>query len=170
MIRRPPRPTRTDTRFPYTTLFRSHIHLHQPLPAHTGKALIRQHAQNLALRCKRHVCDFVEIKRAAMPLLQQSGPHQSIAVLNTEQFFFDSLRRHPGGRYDYEGCIMPSAPAMKHARSHFLSAAGGAGNQNTTPCSGHSLQRRATSEEHTSELQSLMRISYAVLCLNIKTQ
>src|SRR3546814_15798059 len=78
-----------------------------------------------------------------MPLLQQSGPHQSIAVLNTEQFFFDSLRRHPGGRYDYEGCIMPSAPAMKHARSHFLSAARGAGNQNTTPCSGHSLQRRA---------------------------
>src|SRR3546814_5088103 len=86
MIRRPPRATRTDTLFPYTTLFRS---------AHTGKALIRQHAQNLALRCKRHVCDFVEIKRAAMPLLQQSGPHQSIAVLNTEQFFFDSLRRHP---------------------------------------------------------------------------
>src|SRR3546814_3859081 len=38
---------------------------------------------------------------------------------------------------------MPSAPAMKHARRHFLSAAGGAGNQNTTPCSGHSLQRRA---------------------------
>src|SRR3546814_3171561 len=104
----------------------SDLHLHQPLPAHTGKALIRQHAQNLALRCKRHVCDFVEIKRAAMPLLQQSGPHQSIAVLNTEQFFFDSLRRHPGGRYDSEGCIMPSAPAR--------------------------------SEEHTSELQSLMRI------------
>src|SRR3546814_20199597 len=86
--------------------------------------------------CSSDLCDFVEIKRAAMPLLQQSGPHQSIAVLNTEQFFFDSLRRHPGGRYDYEGCIMPSAPAMKHARSHFLSAAGGAGNQNTTPCSG----------------------------------
>src|SRR3546814_8253567 len=86
-----------------------------------------------------------------MPLLQQSGPHQSIAVLNTEQFFFDSLRRHPGGRYDYEGCIMPSVPAMKHARSHFLSAAGG-----------------ARSEEHTSELQSLMRISYAVFCLKKK--
>src|SRR3546814_6747849 len=161
-----------------------------------------------------------------MPLLQQSGPHQSIAVLNTEQFFFDSLRRHPGGRYDYEGCIMPSAPAMKHARSHFLSAAGGAGNQNTTPCSGHSLQRRADrincaaiagefvilphastqrlifapqavsfrgaghqveqliglkrlfnkihgafadrSEEHTSELQSLMRSSYAGICLKKK--
>src|SRR3546814_9529964 len=30
--------------------------------------------------------------------------------------------------------------------------------------------RSARSEEHTSELQSLMRISYAVFCLNNKTQ
>src|SRR3546814_8331282 len=30
-------------------------------------------------------------------------------------------------------------------------------------------QREARSEEHTSELQSLMRISYAVFCLNKKT-
>src|SRR3546814_12669691 len=28
MIRRPPRSTRTDTLFPYTTLFRSHSHTH----------------------------------------------------------------------------------------------------------------------------------------------
>src|SRR3546814_17472653 len=32
MIRRPPRSTRTDTLFPYTTLFRSHL-LAQPAPA-----------------------------------------------------------------------------------------------------------------------------------------
>src|SRR3546814_2049144 len=31
-------------------------------------------------------------------------------------------------------------------------------------------QRRVRSEEHTSELQSLMRISYAVFCLNNKTK
>src|SRR3546814_5923813 len=31
------------------------------------------------------------------------------------------------------------------------------------------LTRRSRSEEHTSELQSLMRISYAVFCLNTKT-
>src|SRR3546814_15539749 len=30
MIRRPPRSTRTDTLFPYTTLFRSHAHRFQP--------------------------------------------------------------------------------------------------------------------------------------------
>src|SRR3546814_20202820 len=33
MIRRPPRSTRTDTPFPYTTLFRSH-HLRQVAAAH----------------------------------------------------------------------------------------------------------------------------------------
>src|SRR3546814_9180962 len=32
------------------------------------------------------------------------------------------------------------------------------------------LQRRLRSEEHTSELQSLMRISYAVFCLKKKTK
>src|SRR3546814_2328171 len=35
--------------------------------------------------------------------------------------------------------------------------------------SGHSLRRGFRSEEHTSELQSLMRISYAVFCLKKKT-
>src|SRR3546814_7145620 len=42
------------------------------------------------------------------------------------------------------------------------------------PCRRHAdaerLARADRSEEHTSELQSLMRISYAVFCLNKKTQ
>src|SRR3546814_13721475 len=81
MIRRPPRSTRTDTLFPYTTLFRS------PSISQRRKAVLRQ-AQD---------------------------------------------RRWPRGRPD---------------------AACGA--------------RRPRSEEHTSELQSLMRISYAVFCLKKK--
>src|SRR3546814_8745149 len=36
--------------------------------------------------------------------------------------------------------------------------------------SGGDSERLARSEEHTSELQSLMRISYAVFCLKKKTQ
>src|SRR3546814_9885786 len=36
-------------------------------------------------------------------------------------------------------------------------------------CTGHSANRMERSEEHPSELQSLMRISYAVFCLNKKT-
>src|SRR3546814_13283293 len=37
MIRRPPRSTRTDTLFPYTTLFRSRQHRHQPNCNHCPK-------------------------------------------------------------------------------------------------------------------------------------
>src|SRR3546814_13440856 len=42
MIRRPPRATRTDTLFPYTTLFRSHIH-------HRARDLRRQAEQEIAI-------------------------------------------------------------------------------------------------------------------------
>src|SRR3546814_2895650 len=77
MIRRPPRSTRTDTLFPYTTLFRS------PGPPHVR-------------------------------------------------------------------AVAPAGPGRDHL--------------------GVQLPGRGRSEEHTSELQSLMRISYAVFCLKQKTQ
>src|SRR3546814_2795822 len=97
MLRRPPRSTRTDTRFPYTTLFRS---------------VRRSWKGPLILK---GVLD-VEDARAAV-----SCDADGIVVSN-----------HGGRQLD-------SAPA--------------------------SLR----SEEHTSELQSLMRISYAVFCLKKKT-
>src|SRR3546814_6186422 len=93
MIRRPPRSTRTDTLFPYTTLFRS-------LQARNRFGIIAPH------------------------------PHAG----------GDSARK-------------ADEPAV-------LVGTGGAG-----------LARHRTSdrsEEHTSELQSLMRISYAVFCLKKK--
>src|SRR3546814_3357456 len=86
MIRRPPRSTRTDTLFPYTTRFRS-APVQGPEARHRGSA---------------------------------AGPGRR------------RPRRRPPER------------------------------------SGASPARR--SEEHTSELQSLMRISYAVFCLKKKTQ
>src|SRR3546814_7602548 len=89
MIRRPPRSTRTDTLFPYTTLFRS-ARWQDPRDAAT------------ALR-----------------------PH----------ILFAPQRR--------------ACPARQPARRRYEGV------------------RR--SEEHTSELQSLMRISYAVFCLKKKT-
>src|SRR3546814_20447750 len=42
MIRRPPRSTRTDTLFPYTTLFRSHLGP-DPGPEHTPRRLTSTH-------------------------------------------------------------------------------------------------------------------------------
>src|SRR3546814_5279731 len=96
MIRRPPRSTRTDTLFPYTTLFRS--------------AAI-------------HARSFVRLSRHASQ--KNTGPGY----------------RFGGGAQ----CRLPPAKL---------------------PCSGQLKPLR--SEEHTSELQSLMRISYAVFCLKKK--
>src|SRR3546814_6256206 len=83
MIRRPPRSTRTDTLFPYTTLFRSEDPVEEP---------------------------------------EHRRPRE---------------RGVPVGRGDEDKPALSERPERLHDRS----------------------------EEHTSELQSLMRISYAVFCL-----
>src|SRR3546814_4936245 len=105
MIRRPPRSTRTDTLFPYTTLFRS-VTETESKSGLTGWVL------------------------AIVRAMQASGIDPD-KVLN--DIGMDPSRLEGGyGRYSQEQI---------------------------------SLLR---SEEHTSELQSLMRISYAVFCLKKK--
>src|SRR3546814_1557880 len=95
MIRRPPRSTRTDTRFPYTTLVRSN----------QSDILMQQ--------------------------IQRIGQHSKIADRPAVAF-----------------------PADGHA------------DKENKKASGIAWQIVAVrSEEHTSELQSLMRTSYAVFCL-----
>src|SRR3546814_4650915 len=103
MIRRPPRSTRTDTLFPYTTLFRS--------------------------RCAHG----------------QPGPHVALHRRPTELGPHLARPRHPcaaGPFVAVAGCHRQAPPPLLVPRS----------------------------EEHTSELQSLMRISYAVFCLKKKTK
>src|SRR3546814_4759217 len=109
MIRRPPRSTRTDTLFPYTTLFRS-----LALPG----------------RC-----------RGGRPC--RSLPRQSHPKLGAGR------RRRRGDA----AVLNPLAEAMTEDR---------------LPT--ELWVRAHRSEEHTSELQSLMRISYAVFCLKKKTK
>src|SRR3546814_6924799 len=99
MIRRPPRSTRTDTLFPYTTLFRSNAQTRTQAADQQGNAHLHP-------------------------------AHPALAV--------------PGG-------------AASQARR------AGAQAQTVSPPGA-----RPRSEEHTSELQSLMRISYAVFCLQKK--
>src|SRR3546814_2142097 len=94
MIRRPPRSTRTDTLFPYTTLFRSS----------------RRRVQR----------GFRELPGVAVAKTLFSSPGADKAEI--------------GCRWWQNGLLLLSA----------------------------------RSEEHTSELQSLMRISYAVFCLKKK--
>src|SRR3546814_6646508 len=104
MIRRPPRSTRTDTLFPYTTLFRSpdRGRTSRPSAAESGPASTQPVRIPLADRTGRPpVCRCVSVQRP--------------------------------------GRLLPSPVGFR-------------------------------SEEHTSELQSLMRISYAVFCLKKKKQ
>src|SRR3546814_4166178 len=109
MIRRPPRSTRTDTLFPYTTLFRS-----RALPGVLAAGTVAMAATFLS----EHY----------------GGPVMLFALLLGMAFHFLSQE----GR-----CVEGIDLAAKRIL-------------------------RIRSEEHTSELQSLMRISYAVFCLKKK--
>src|SRR3546814_10297040 len=111
MIRRPPRSTRTDTLFPYTTLFRS--------PDEDADEDLG--VMDVAERT-------LQMRRLERPV--PADEHRSQADEGVQQR--DEFR-HPG---------------------HFHAA----------------CAPEPRSEEHTSELQSLMRISYAVFCLKKKKQ
>src|SRR3546814_16466155 len=115
MIRRPPRSTRTDTLFPYTTLFRS----------------------------ARHG-------------LGRGGQLQLRRVRFQRDEFLPELRPRPHALPDGRG-TEPSRRKLLHRERPL-------GHPSAT-----GADCRARSEEHTSELQSLMRISYAVFCLKKKT-
>src|SRR3546814_4096314 len=114
MIRRPPRSTRTDTLFPYTTLFRSNV------TRDAGGA-----------RCGVEALGI--------------GPDR------TETFSYVRIAK-----------ILQHDPVARPVweLSIGLSGAG------EVSIDFDAIADR--SEEHTSELQSLMRISYAVFCLNKK--
>src|SRR3546814_3526605 len=133
-----------------------------------------------------------------MRLFQQAGADKLAAFLLAEKLLFHPFRLHPGGRNDDERTIGARAPEVEDARRDFLARACGTADQNTAAGNGDPLQRRPAvvehrdrdrqaenrrrviglfepardfqprSEEHTSELQSLMRISYAVFCLKKK--
>src|SRR3546814_7962485 len=104
MIQRPPRSTRTDTLFPYTTLFRS---------AYGGQ---------------EETASIATLHRAV-----ELGVN-----------FFDTAEVY--GPYENEEIV---GRALREVRDQVVIAT-------------------KRSEEHTSELQSLMRISYAVFCLKKK--
>src|SRR3546814_7394575 len=124
MLRRPPGSTRTDTLFPYTTLFRS-----------------------LSRRAGRH---------ARRHPLRQPDPHRRPVMIQHAS----RLRRH-----------IATAALATFVTVSLSPAAQAAGSSMPWEAPLQSIR----SEEHTSELQSLMRISYAVFCLinkknNHKTQ
>src|SRR3546814_3304624 len=125
MIRRPPRSTRTDTLFPYTTLFRSG-------PYHGSISEIPIDGRRFARR--------------------SSGVlHRNIV---DGSFIWNRIKGHgadPCRSTRSAGKIHRTCDASPHDHARDTR-----------------LESLLRSEEHTSELQSLMRISYAVFCLKKK--
>src|SRR3546814_2897737 len=129
MIRRPPRSTRTDTLFPYTTLFRS-----QRLARVRRLLLDRRH---------RHDRSALSGDAGGMT----GGLTGALTgIVTTDLAAVTRGRWLPTERFEAGG----------HADIGWLPA-----NLSLTAF---------RSEEHTSELQSLMRISYAVFCLKKKNE
>src|SRR3546814_4122452 len=128
MIRRPPRSTRTDTLFPYTTLFRS--------PGFDGPAIIPE------------AKDYDD---------QRGGLHEDDLQrrIDTQERY---SRPAAHGRYREHACLLQRRRSL--ARQY-----GGEHRHE-----GRAIRKEFRSEEHTSELQSLMRISYAVFCLKKKNK
>src|SRR3546814_8779122 len=112
MIRGPPRSTRTDTLFPYTTLFRSLADAAAPHLPPIQLPVAGEHDR---------------------PAPRWSAPLTVLDIASAHGWLTSDVRSSYWFRERY----------------------------------GYGLRGR--SEEHTSELQSLMRISYAVFCLKKKT-
>src|SRR3546814_3744819 len=142
MIQRPPRSPRTDALFPYTALFRSARCPDAPATRLSGHILVH-YARELApgREHARHDHGGVSADGAVSRRVRQlSDPADGGRAGHGV-----SLRQHA------ELLVLP-------ARGHHPD--------------GQLLRARwadGRSEEHTSELQSLMRISYAVFCLKKKT-
>src|SRR3546814_14710571 len=128
MSRRPPGATRTDTLFPYTTLFRSLVVGHR-VPAF------------LAGRGRGHADDRDRPARALDDLAAEG------VVVAVQNEFRPRLGDDAAERL---GIDQPLAPG------HL------AGTRRMVQNSSVGCAELRRSEEHTSELQSLMRISYAV--------
>src|SRR3546814_3460086 len=131
MIRRPPRSTRTDTFFPYTTLFRS-----------------------------RRAIDTLPDRPDALDAMRAAE-----LIHAASRWFWSDPVRHREGRLDIRRArhgiitralagLVDDIALVERLADHFTTL--------------RTAETALRSEEHTSELQSLMRISYAVFCLKKK--
>src|SRR3546814_9368507 len=124
MIRRPPRSTRTDTLFPYTTLFRSQVETdasgEQVVALRFLNRTDRQEILALPDRIEAKVRQENRERTLLLARANDTEPHLAIDA-------------HGFGQAHYR---LPANEPLVRAM--------------------------VRSEEHTSELQSLMRISYAV--------
>src|SRR3546814_1129872 len=135
MIRRPPRSTRTDTLFPYTTLFRSAV---APLAVDMYLASFTGIADDLA-------SDASHVQLTLTAFLIGLGAGQLILGPLSDRWGRRPVLVVAVAVFAAAGTAMVFSPSIEVL-----------------------IALRVRSEEHTSELQSLMRISYAVFCLKKK--
>src|SRR3546814_6132835 len=140
MIRRPPRSTRTDTLFPYTTLFRSPL-LRRGCSAEVGDEILRLSGDGV---------------NAVAGAVERGAEPEAVGARLAP-------RPHRGGR---DTADREHPRLLRQDRAMRLEHGG------RRPLGGEQLERggpglnrgerlAGRSEEHTSELQSLMRTSYA---------
>src|SRR3546814_8033643 len=135
MIRRPPSSTRTDTLFPYTTLFRS-----------------------VALAIRHLTCPQRELHARRRNRLNSTHPDRPRLSRRVQRYALSNPCRTCDPRGGRTFGRRSGGDRRRRLRC-------GAATRRTTYGRPHSR-----SEEHTSELQSLMRISYAVFCLKQTTK
>src|SRR3546814_6943586 len=90
MIRRPPRSTRTDTLFPYTTLFRSLRDLGRPFEADATLSLVTAKDEADALELVRH--DFAHVLAEAVQALFP-GTQITFGPSTDDGFYYDFAPR-----------------------------------------------------------------------------
>src|SRR3546814_2941510 len=132
MIRRPPRSTRTDTLFPYTTLFRSPSSGNR-ISLGTTAAIVDGRSYLQARRERVRDANMVH----GTPVIFAGGRLRFASDDDAKQFADNLLRTLNAVRERVGDMYLVHGGDMK------------------------GIER---SEEHTSELQSLMRISYAAFC------
>src|SRR3546814_6552012 len=175
MIRRPPRSTRTDTLFPYTTLFRSR---------HRSRCRLWDRlARGAALRLGEPACRRADRDRSHHDGGQRVHPlapaqARRCAGRSATGEYPRADRRGRGNPIDT--CRAVAAACRLASGSLAVRAAFATASARSRPVAGRACENcglstgntktpqvNARSEEHTSELQSLMRISYAVFYLKI---
>src|SRR3546814_5904118 len=151
MIRLTPRATRTDTLFPYTTLFRCVRYDERqrliPEPARSASGY-RQYAQDDVTRLN---C----IRRAKTLGFTREEIGELMAISGNYSDDMNEMRNASARKLEVVEERLAELTRMRDALRGLVDACPGHGPLETCPI-------MARSEEHTSELHSLMRLSYAV--------
>src|SRR3546814_6246125 len=162
MLRRPPRATRTDTLFPYTTRFRS-----------VGYGdlfnLFVAPGSQLNFFSRQIVNSYSGFAQVTAPLGERTNvtvgaryTHDKISGYGEQNYVIPGVGEisaaPPGVPNPFADETKTNAFTYRVAFDHHF----------TDDVMAYASVSRGRSAEHTSELQSLMRISYSVLCLKKK--